>query len=252
LISPLGCIEAPLDQVPNYIMEGFVLRAIQHEHGKLDVPSSNDETSCADWPPLSTLGRALVATDRGKSLVKDTETRAEGNLAWARLRLDDISKAETIEDTLLRKDRLPRNLVALFDSGVSEIENQRKDIARLGLKAILLASLGLQAFPSTINDDPEEWFEEEGVERDDAKEGVPFVTLRNWIHAHDREARPIPPTLKEVLHAARGYLKVEPEEDCRLAVYHTDFGLYVRERYNARLVQELEVMQSSSFHYLDR
>jgi hypothetical protein len=234
-------------------MKDFVRRTIQREHGNLEIlPLSGDATPSDTWPISSALGRKLKTSDRGKSLITDTERRAEGNLAWARLRLDDICKAETLEDTLLRTDRLPRNLVALFDAGIWQIVRQREEVANLGLKAILLASLGLKAFPPITEEDQENSPDELGLE-DDANEGVPFNDVRTWIYTYGRKVNYKLVTLKEVLHAARGFLKVEtevnPGDHIRLAVYHRDFGLYVRERYNATLIEVLEAMQSSSPSY---
>jgi hypothetical protein len=244
LTSPLKHIEAPLDQIPDDVMKDFIKRTIQREHGDLEGQTSNVGASSSEWPPPSTLGRALIESDRGKSLIHDTETRAEGNLAWARLRLDDICKAETIEDTMLRKDRLPRNLVSLFDAGVREVESQQREVASLGLKAILLASLGSQAFPSIRKYIPEELLNEEAFDKNEEMQGVPFVAIRNWIYDHKVNPYPDLVTIKEVLHAAMGFLKVDPDDDDRISVYHKDFGLYVCERYNTKLVQEFEALQS--------
>jgi hypothetical protein len=223
-------------------MRNFVRETLQQEHGSLSTPALTpapfqSSTESDTYPPSSELGLALLATDQGKSLINDTVTRAEGNLAWAKLRLDDLCKAESIDDTLLRTDRLPRNLVAMFDAGISLIEEEHEDVVRIGLRSILLAA------------EDEVTVEDANI---DEYPGIPFSSLANILCDVDDEGSPFPPMLMEVLHATRGFLKTYPlNEEMMITVYHKDFGLYVRERYNKILEQERENMCTLGSHRIN-
>jgi hypothetical protein len=225
-------------------MRDFVRESIQGEHGSLSSPKfaskslhySANITAESKYPLSSSLGLALYATDQGKGLIDDTAARAEGNLAWARLRLDDLCKAESIDDTLLRKDRLPRNLVELFDAGIALIEEEHEDVAKVGLRSILLAA-------------EDESREEDGMI--DECPGIPFSSLADDL-CDLEEGSPFPPSLEEVLHATRGFLKSYPlNAEMMVTVYHKDFRLYVRERYNKRLEQERSTMVSLKSQEID-
>jgi hypothetical protein len=134
--------------------------------------------------------------------------KASGNISMAKLRLDLVHGAQSLDHIEAARDRLPNNLVELFDAGIRSIEEQRGELERrLGVLAIAAAA-------SAYN----------GIE-------VPILTQ------HIQRAMPdiAPPCLHDVLRAAKGFLVQLNTKPVKVKLYHNDFHFYVAEDYNESL-----------------
>lgn len=205
-------VEISLDDDVTEYMEDFVAWSMQSEHGDLNIePNLGSWRSDAEFPPLSAVGKRLLASDSAVPLIESLAQKAGSNIALARLRLEDIhNEVQEIAD------RLPRSLVSLFDAEVSHLQNQHPDAASLGLKTVLLGTLSLDS---------------------------PFETVKSELHSFVGRPENDVLTLDEVLHASGGLVTAKPITSEDLDGYHPDFYLYVTENYNVALFQERQAVQ---------
>jgi hypothetical protein len=190
-------------------LKDYGIWMIQQEHGNIYPQKSLDLWPDDQWPPLTPLGKTLTAK---MDFISDiVESQADGNLTLAKLRLEEICKADALPVTKSLQDRLPRNIVSLFDAEIQAIQSQAKDIAALGIGAIKLAT--------------------------QEKDGKSFAHLQLELHDFGARVGVGGFTVQDVLHAARGFLDVWLEEGQHVYVkaYHVDFFLYASERYNEDL-----------------
>jgi hypothetical protein len=188
-------------------MSDFGIWTIQNEHGDICPQKSRVLWPDDEWPPLTPLGRTLTTH---MELMDHIMIQADGNLTLAKLRLEDICEANALGTTESVQDRLPRNIVTLFDAGIRVVKSQAKDIAALGMSAIKLTTK--------------------------EPHGKSFAHLQKALHASEARIGLGAFTLQEVLHAARGFLSVTwLEEGQHVKAYHRDFFLYASERYNEDL-----------------
>lgn len=183
----------------------FALWIIQNEHGLIFPERSKSLWPKKDWPPLTLIGEMLVA-DMG--LITTIITHSAGNLTIAKLRLEEICEADTLESFRLIRDRLPRKVVSLFDSQIASVKRQDRSVAMLGLSAIKLAT----------------------------KEAGEINTeqIQRRLQAFGRKDGLGSLDVQEILHATQGLLR-ESEGGQHLEAYHTDFDRYAIERYNEDL-----------------
>jgi len=193
---------------------------LEKEHGELglNVPNLNK-------PPMSKLGVALREDMAGAAIseiLSEIVNTATGNVSIAKLGLDLVHSAQSMETKESTPDRLPRNLVALFDEGIKYIEQQPQSQRDLGFRAIAAAARNL--------------------------DGVPLVhlerLLRDTTPVHDQLNMP-PRSLEDVLHAARGFLFLRHSEDYDVMLYHSIFPLYVTEEYNQSLAWAISQLRAS-------
>ena len=166
-------------------------------------------------PPLSSRGKELRQRhgDDAQRHLESIVFKAFGNVGIAKLRLDLVHSAQSLEAVEVVSDRLPGNIIALFDAGIQRLEKQPDAQRELGLCAIAAAV--------------------------HSYEGVPFATLERWVHEATSKsgAVKIPPhTLEDVLQAAQGFLVVSSEVDRVIRHYHDSFYLYASEDYNESLL----------------
>lgn len=179
-------------------MSKFVAWSIEREHGDLGLRSSADPK-----PPLSKLGMMLDENRTGgavQDIVQQIANKAYGNVAIAKLRLELVHGSQTLSPIKATLDRLPRNLVDVFDAGVSTIDT-------LGLLAI-----------ATVAQNPS---------------GVLIEKLERSL----LDASGMSPSLEEILRAAKGFLVMLPTKPIKVMVYHSDFGFYIRENYNESMFE---------------
>jgi hypothetical protein len=185
----------------------FGIWTIQIEHGNICPQKSHVLWTDHDWPPLTPIGETLSAH---MEFIDHTMIQAAGNLTLAKLRLEEICEADTLEATESVQDRLPSKIVSLFNTGIQGVKGQAEDIATLGMSAIKLAT--------------------------EEPHGISFAQLQKALHASDARTELGSFNVQEVLHAAKGYLNVTWLEDGQhVKAYHIDFFLYASERYNEDL-----------------
>ncbi|KAK6853593.1 hypothetical protein PG995_010405 [Apiospora arundinis] len=196
----------------------LVKEAIQREHGNLDLDDYTPEPS--PWPPLSSLGQELTtpankAARTAEDLVSKTVDRAGGNVTVARLRLDHIGKATTLKEARAVGDRLPRELVQVFDAAIYDMEKNSFGIQRfLGLHSIRLVAKhgGEKSFVELVEELCQAWKEDE-------------QELYEVLDAED--------AVEQILFAARGFLTSRRlMGGVMLACFQVDFRNYVAEDYS--------------------
>ncbi|OCL11267.1 hypothetical protein AOQ84DRAFT_374160 [Glonium stellatum] len=220
LVEPYEHVNFAIGQIPTESMRKYVAWDLEKEHGDLGFGILNESK-----PPLSKLGFTLREDETGAAtlgILTDVVNKAFGNVSIAKLELDLIHSAQSMETIESTPDRQPRNLVALFDEGIKQIDQQPPSQRDLGLKAIAAAGR-----------DPN---------------GVPLVhlerLLRDTTPAHDQLSLP-PRSLEDVLRAARGFLFLKPNGDRDVALYHTTLPLYVTEGYNQSLMWAISQLRAS-------
>lgn len=208
--EPYEYIDFEVGGIPTESIRKFVAWDLEKEHGDLGLQSLNDTK-----PPLSSLGKELRQRhgDGAQRHLHSIELKAFGNIGIAKLRLDLVHSAQCLEAVEVVSDRLPGNIIALFDAGIQRLEKQPDAQRELGLCAIAAAV--------------------------HSYEGVPFATLERWVHEATSKsgAVKIPPhTLEDVLQAAQGFLVVNSDVDRVVRHYHDSFYLYASEDYNESLL----------------
>lgn len=146
------------------------------------------------------------------------------NITIALLRLEHISLGETIDVVGAESDRLPRNIVASFDTGIDHIMSNQHILRRsLGVKAIQI------------------------VGKSKHMAGIPFCDLRErimegWCYSDKSCLENLLDSenaMEELLSASNGFLQLRfnrgddvPYIEC----YHKDFDVYVAQNYGNSLV----------------
>lgn len=204
-------------------LRALVRDAIQREHGDLGLNSSTP--SPTSWPPLSSLGQELTtpankAAKAADDLVNKTVDRAGGNVTVARIRLDHIGKAATLKEARAVGDRLPRDLVQMFETAICEMSNRTCGVQQfLGLYSIYLVGKhgGEKLYAELVDELYQAWKGDEGG-------------LYDVLEAED--------VVDQILFAARGFLTSRKlRGGIMLACFQVDFRNYVAEDYSEVLSQ---------------
>ncbi|KAK8127354.1 hypothetical protein PG984_008462 [Apiospora sp. TS-2023a] len=213
-----------------FLPEGLsvlVRDAIQQEHGDLGLDTTATEQQTPGGrllPPLSPLGQELAAPANrvagvAERLVEETATRSDDVVAIALLRLNHLWKAKTLKEARAVPDRLPRELLHVFDAGVAEIASQRPGSLQrfLGLQAIRIVGRYVEQIETHYDELKEElravW------------EGNDEPELSDVLDSEDG--------LEQVLFAARGFLTSRKAGGTVwVKCYQVDFHLYVAENYS--------------------
>jgi hypothetical protein len=128
----------PQDAIINYIKWD-----LEREHGDLGLGSS------ARKPPHSSLALS-IRNDRpfrAASIVKDVSDLSQNHIGMAKARLDLIHQEVTVEAILQRRNQLPANIVAMFNSAMEDIHLKNSSRQNLGLKAIAAAAQDSSGLP---------------------------------------------------------------------------------------------------------
>jgi len=207
-VEPYDQVNCDISHIPANAMSEFVAWDIEREHGDLGLGSVNDNK-----PPLSILGTSLNEDRTGGAvtrLVQHIVDKAYGNVVMAKIRLDLVHGAQTLESIEAVHDRLPNNLLELFGAGINSIEHQPD---------AWLQDLGILAIAATARN----------------FNGVPFESLKQWLLKASPESRLVDIASRspeELLRATRGFLVQKHTDPIELAVYHPDFYYYISEDYN--------------------
>ncbi|KAK8080774.1 hypothetical protein PG997_008592 [Apiospora hydei] len=202
----------------------LVREAIQREHGDLglDDPAQKKPESPSRLPPLSHLGQELMTPANrmaqvAERLVEDTASRSEDHVAIALLRLNHLWRAKTLKEARAVPDRLPRELLNVFDAGVADIAAQACGIQRfLSLQSIRIVGRLIEQIEMP--------YEELKAELREAWKGDESE-LNGILESEDG--------LEQILFAARGFLASRKIWNCIwVKCYLVDFHLYVAENYS--------------------
>ncbi|KAK8052191.1 hypothetical protein PG993_003576 [Apiospora rasikravindrae] len=215
-----------------FVPEGLsvlVREAIQREHGDLGLndPAQQKPESPSRLPPLSHLGQELMTPANrvaqvAERLVEDTASRSEDHVAIALLRLNHLWRAKTLKEARAVPDRLPRELLNVFDAGISDIAAQACGIRRfLGLQSIRIVGRFVEQTEMSyekVKEELREAWEGDGSELDDI------------LESEDG--------LDQILFATRGFLASRKIwNSIWMKCYSVDFHLYVAENYSDILAQ---------------
>ena len=194
-----------LDDLESYI--AWDLENHSKNLGQEPVFESSDE------PPNSLGTVEIDATERMQRIIQSISSKAEGNITIAKLYLDDIHRLQSLGSAETVRDRLPRNIIALFDAGIERIKLLPRVQSDIALMAIGAAA--------------------------EKERGIPLATLENWMRdaiarlPHLAEAPPR--SLEEVLRSANGFIAETFSRERLVATYNQLFKFYVRENYNDSL-----------------
>jgi hypothetical protein len=198
-------------------MQRFIDWKLESEHGELPLPLEN-RTKNSRIPPHSTIG-AILASSGGSTLLRSLRNnlldQAGDNIALALIRIDLIRDANDLQRIDSVTDRLPSAVAAFFDSALQRVGQQSETQRDLGVAAIAVVS----CFPF--------------------HQGAPFAVFKRMMAKLERVASEESlshRSIEEVLHAAKGFLTVEPYPHRPLRAYCRDFHLYVSEDYNESLM----------------
>ncbi|KAI1515361.1 Tol protein [Pyrenophora tritici-repentis] len=203
--------------IPDMAMTNYIAWDLEREHGDLGLDSP------ARKPPLSPLGQVLTSKIASKSVQKYMEEivdAAGGNVSLAKARLDLLHTMETLDDLEARRDQLPTNIVAMFESGLKRIETQPGNQHEIALKALGAAATDIR--------------------------GAEVPVLREKLQKFDIRSG------EDILEAVRGFLLSTPTdtESLRLAAFHLSFFRYITERYHQGIhhaSQQIEIPKPSFY-----
>ncbi|KAH7408227.1 heterokaryon incompatibility protein-domain-containing protein [Phaeosphaeria sp. MPI-PUGE-AT-0046c] len=170
----------------------------------------------------TTSPKAVGAKSNGPVKLLDASERMQkaasfiantGNITIARLYLDHVHKDQSLDVAAKVNDRLPRNVIALFDAEMACIQQQPKNQSDIALMAIAAAA--------------------------DRDGGVTLKALeeqmRDAIIRLPHLASNPPRSLEDILRYANGFITEIDSDVRRVCTYNQFFSLYVREGYNETL-----------------
>ncbi len=189
----------------------FIEWSLENEHGDLGLESSDQPK-----PPLSQLGLQIKRSpDKHEAfnIAHIVFGRAEPNVTLALARLELVHTMDTADETRPVSDRLPANIVALFDAGMRSVNSQPEELRDIGLKAIAaVAHVADQGFRPLKYVDLDRWLREAAMLSSGS-------SLRHVPHR----------SLEEILQATKGFLITTVpmgEQERYVEGYHYDFIIY--------------------------
>ena len=202
--EPYAHVDFNLGQLPDESVSQFATWSLEMEYGKLTLDTDRN----IEFP-----GSSPLSEDTTQKLALFIAINSSGNIAIAKIWLEEIYNSNSLEDATNPSDGLPRGIIALFDAGIRHIERQDPVIRDLALMAVAAAG------------------------GDDI--GVPLSLLGRWmrdaVSRLKHLARAPPRSLEEILQATKGFLVMQLTAECHIASYSPAFSSYVRENYNDSL-----------------
>lgn len=232
-VQPYNHVDLNLDDYGHWV-EKFINYDLEAEHGDIGLDSPNNTK-----PPLSRLGRQLMATRNRKALTELQEKlvrQAEGNVSLARLRLINehrVQSAESVFSPLA--DVLPVNVVGFFHAGMRRIEKQPPERRDLGFKVIAAVThyhyvhgISYEALDRLLRNPTKTLARQHPVRTQSA----PVVSASA---DEKKKAESTPAThhvphrsVEEMLHAACGFVVMVPLGKRPLKAYSQAFHEYAR------------------------
>ncbi|KAH7123677.1 hypothetical protein B0J11DRAFT_318642 [Dendryphion nanum] len=213
LHEPYAHQNISIDLVPRQYMEDFISWNLEREHGDLGL------SRFPDPPPLSALGQSILEGAPfvlPSGLVEDIYEESEGNISIAKARLDLVHVAESWAglNAYKRRQRLPVNIVSMFDAGIRTIQQQRSERRELGLKAISVLAKG---------------------------EEIPITIMRRWLSNTNPD---LLRSGEDIIDATEGFLCAIPGAAGQdLCAYHNDFFNYATNHYNEAITSALSQVE---------
>ncbi|KAF2271384.1 HET-domain-containing protein [Westerdykella ornata] len=148
--------------------------------------------------------------------------KSRGNINIAKLRLDELYAEETAAGSTKVSDRLPRSIIAYFDS----------EIARLGDQSSSMRNLALAAIAAVA-----EYGDGRGISVEELEQRTRTVRANHPIRS-----------LEDILCAANGLLAMQPyDPQIFVACYTLDFLYYTQENYNEALYRAKASVDGPAF-----
>jgi len=162
---------------------------------------------------LPQLGMLLEDAGTSQHIIKTISY--DGNITIARLYLDNIFRDQCLDVVNKVDDRLPRNIIAMFDAGIGRIKQRPDREADIGLLAI--AAVG------------------------ERNQGIPLNSLADWmsdaLSRLPHLAQAPPRSLEDVLRYTNGFIqeRVSVSGGRCVTAYSVHFARYIKENYNDSL-----------------
>jgi hypothetical protein len=197
LVEPYSHVDICIRHDEGKSLELFAIRDLEREYTKevsLLAPGQNSGV----WTAQE---KAQFITDKS---IQD--------LAITKLRLDQVREEDSFQNVETVSDRLPRGIVAMYDSELDRIEAANPREMQLVLVAFRIIA------------------HNNGIRADDLEEALEYIDggFTCWTDVDYVYVR-------NVLRLARGLL-LQEVENFWIYLYHQDFRLYVEERYNQNIV----------------
>ncbi|WQF83863.1 Putative AAA+ ATPase domain, P-loop containing nucleoside triphosphate hydrolase [Colletotrichum destructivum] len=228
-IATFDYIELNIDS--NCRLPHFIDWDLEREHGNL---GNNDK----NLPPHSALGRWLTEArnhEELENLREKIRNQADMNVSLVRLRLDNIHRAESVNAVRASvTDVLPANIVKFFDASMQCFQTIPSPQRELGLQVI--AAVTTFDYGHSFLDYEVVSGILEHAARTNGRDALyrtqptPFAAMEAEDHVSRRK-------IKEMLHAARGFVVVEDREGYPMSAYCDTFHTYAKESYNEDLTR---------------
>jgi hypothetical protein len=195
LVEPYDHVDVEIRHDEGKSLELFVIRDLEREYSKQDSLLIQGE-NCGTWTAQS---KAQFITHRSR-----------GDLAITKLLLDQVREDDSFQNVEMVSDRLPRGVIALYDSELDRIEVTTPKEMELVLVGFLII--------------------DDGIPIEELEKALQHVAgdFTNWTDVDY-------PYVRNILRLARGLLSHDVE-DRKIYPYHQDFMWYVREKYNQDIV----------------
>jgi hypothetical protein len=210
-------IQLKFNSIPRSSIWNFIKWDLEREHGDLGLGSGH-----TNKPPLSQFGISFRSTRAGQAGQDWTEKIARdcsGSVLRAKLALDTIHSLKTADAYKFIPRRIPTNVQAIFQKELWNIARQPASQHDLAFKS--MAAVGKQG--------------------DDVL-GLPLSQLAFLLRERvQRDGSRMPPrSVEDILHAAKGHLKLNPpasdDDEYTIGPFHPDFYLYTLDDYNDDLI----------------
>lgn len=205
-----------MDRITPSSLYKFVAWDLERVHGDIGLASQNP------WkPPLSSLGLSFhkaESSTAARECASRIANEAHGSILLAKLGLDVVYSSTTVDAIELARDRLPRNVQAVFNEGIQAMGNQSVGKRDLALEAI--AVVAAHKYPV----------------------GAPLSRLEIALRKRSRTLVEdlVSPDPKDVLEVTKGYLCLVPPWhegiEHGISGYNVLFHFFAAQEYNDDIV----------------
>ncbi|KAK2028284.1 hypothetical protein LX32DRAFT_720811 [Colletotrichum zoysiae] len=201
-------------------------------------------------PPPSDWGRSLAEAQNQQAIetLQSNITRlAETDVALARLSQDNVHQIQSVDAVRApAADALPANIVAFFNAGIRRIEKQSNEQRQLGLQTVAAVTgfgfdkycVGFELVDGILQNAAKSQARQQPSGSQSAAIMSKTAVTKGIEEAID--TRTLQQKLKEMLHATRWFVVVEPEVEYPMRPYCETFHTYVKENYNKSLMKARE------------
>lgn len=151
-------------------------------------------------------------------LARSISEKSHKNINLAKLRIDELEHSEQVEDVEVVRDRIPRSIIAFFDSEIGRILHLHPELSDLALMSICAVAESERA---------------EGMSSEELEQRTRSERAKS-LHLSQNPIR----SLEDILRATNGLLvsKVyDEDEEILINCYSEMFAWYARDDYNIHL-----------------